>query len=110
MKLFDLWIKWVAPMVCSALMAAVACAQGYPSKTVTLVSPFAAGGTSDVIARATARLLEAELGPSVVVVNRLGAGGTIGIASIFNGPADGYQLVMGGLGSVFSLLLSIRAG
>lgn len=100
MKLFDLWIKWVAPMVCSALMAAVACAQGYPSKTVTLVSPFAAGGTSDVIARATARLLEAELGPSVVVVNRLGAGGTIGIASIFNGPADGYQLVMGGLGSV----------
>jgi hypothetical protein len=36
----------------------------------------------------------------VVVVNRLGAGGTIGIASIFNGPADGYQLVMGGLGSV----------
>ena len=62
LKSVTLWMKWVAPMVCSVLMAVVASAQVYPTKAVTLVSPFAAGGTSDVIARATARLLEAELG------------------------------------------------
>ena len=100
MKRLAFWHQWLVPVVCSVCMTTLSFAQGYPNKAVTLVSPFAAGGTSDVIARATARLLEAELGQSVVVVNRLGAGGTIGIASIFNGPADGYQLVMGGLGSV----------
>ncbi len=75
-------------------------AQTFPTKPITLVSPFAAGGTSDVVARATARLIEKELGQSVVVVNRAGAGGTLGIGSVASSPADGYTLVMGGLGSV----------
>lgn len=75
-------------------------AQVFPTKPITLVSPFAAGGTSDVVARATARLLERELGQAVVVVNRPGAGGTLGIASVAASSADGYTLVMGGLGSV----------
>jgi tripartite-type tricarboxylate transporter receptor subunit TctC len=75
-------------------------AQAFPTKPITLVSPFAAGGTSDVVARATARLLERELGQAVVVVNRPGAGGTLGIASVATASADGYTLVMGGLGSI----------
>lgn len=74
--------------------------QTYPSKPITIVSPFAAGGTSDVVARALARVLEQDMGQPVVVVNRAGAGGTIGIGSVATAPADGYTLVMGGLGSI----------
>lgn len=84
---------------CSALHAFVN-AQTFPARPITLVSPFAAGDTSDVVSRATARLLERELGQAVVVVNRPGAGGTVGIASVATAGADGYTLVMGGLGSI----------
>lgn len=72
----------------------------FPSKPVNLVSPFAAGGTSDAVARVAGRLLEKELGQPVLVVNKPGAGGTIGIGSILAPPVDGYSVVMGGLGSV----------
>lgn len=75
-------------------------AQTFPGKPLTLVSPFAAGGTSDVVSRAVARQMEADLGQSVVVMNRVGAGGTVGVGSVATGPADGYSLVMGGLGSI----------
>lgn len=83
-----------------ALSAADAIAQSYPTKPVTIVSPFAAGGTSDVVARAVARELEQDLGQTVLVVNRTGAGGTLGVGSVATAPADGYTLVMGGLGSI----------
>lgn len=72
----------------------------FPAKPVTLVSPFAAGGTSDAVARAIGKQLESELKQPVVVVNRTGAGGTLGIASVVTAAADGYTLVLGGLGSV----------
>ncbi len=75
-------------------------AQAFPSKPLTMVSPFAAGGTSDVVSRAVAKQMEADLGQPVVVVNRTGAGGTVGIGSVATGAADGYSVVMGGLGSV----------
>lgn len=96
---------WATPKVALAGAALVLCsltatAQTYPSNPVTIVSPFAAGGTSDVVARAAARLMEADLGQPVVVVNRTGAGGTIGIGSVATATADGHTLVMGGLGSV----------
>jgi tripartite-type tricarboxylate transporter receptor subunit TctC len=85
----------------SGIATAPAQAQSsFPSKPITLVSPFAAGGTSDALARGLGRELERLLGQSVVVVNRTGAGGTIGIASVASAPADGHTLVMGGLGSV----------
>ncbi len=89
-------------MVCVllALSATQVNAQSYPSKPLTIVSPFAAGGTSDVVARAVARELEQDLKQPVLVVNRVGAGGTLGIGSVATAPADGYTLVMGGLGSV----------
>lgn len=83
-----------------ALGTASVHAQTYPAKPITIVSPFAAGGTSDVVARAVARELEQDLKQPVLVVNRVGAGGTVGIGSVATAPADGYTLVMGGLGSV----------
>lgn len=79
---------------------AMAADPAFPTKSVTVVSPFAAGGTSDVVARITARLLEAELGQPVVVMNRTGAGGTVGIGSVAAAVPDGHTLVMGGLGSI----------
>lgn len=85
---------------CLAAVSAGTAAQTYPSKPITLVSPFAAGGTSDVVARAVARAMEADLGQPVLVVNKTGAGGTLGIGAVATAPADGHTLVMGGLGSV----------
>jgi tripartite-type tricarboxylate transporter receptor subunit TctC len=85
---------------CLAAVSAGTAAQTYPSKPITLVSPFAAGGTSDVVARAVARAMEADLGQPVLVVNKAGAGGTLGIGAVAAAPADGHTLVMGGLGSV----------
>jgi tripartite-type tricarboxylate transporter receptor subunit TctC len=74
--------------------------KAWPEKPLTLVSPFAAGGTSDAVARALARQLEGDLRQPVVVVNRPGAGGTLGIASAAGATPDGHTLVLGGLGSV----------
>jgi tripartite-type tricarboxylate transporter receptor subunit TctC len=72
----------------------------FPDRPISIVSPFAAGGTSDVIARAVARGIEPRLGQPVVVENVTGAGGTLGIANVARAQPDGYRLVMGGLGSV----------
>jgi tripartite-type tricarboxylate transporter receptor subunit TctC len=67
-----------------------AVAQTYPSKSVTVVVPFGAGGRTDLTARGVARALEKHLGRTVVVVNRPGAGGVIGSKAVANAEADGY--------------------
>jgi tripartite-type tricarboxylate transporter receptor subunit TctC len=67
-----------------------AAAQSYPSKSVTIVVPFGAGGRTDLTARGVARALEKHLGRTVVVVNRPGAGGVIGSKGVANAEADGY--------------------
>ena len=72
----------------------------FPDRPVTLVSPFAAGGTSDVLARAIARGIEPRLGQPVVVENVTGAGGTLGVGNVARSRPDGHRLVMGGLGSI----------
>ena len=73
-------------------------AQTWPSKAVTLVVPYAAGGPADVIARMLARKLADELGQSVVVDNRAGAGGTIGVAGVVKAVPDGHTLSVTGPG------------
>jgi tripartite-type tricarboxylate transporter receptor subunit TctC len=65
----------------------------YPSKTVTLVVPAAPGGPSDGLARALSDKLKAALGRDVVVENRGGANGTIGVASVVRAPADGHAVL-----------------
>ena len=77
----------------------VAMAQAYPSKPVTIVVPFAAGGTNDILARIIGQALTTELGQSVIVDNRAGAGGNIGGAMAAKAPADGYTLFMGTVGT-----------
>ena len=67
----------------------------YPNKTITLIVPFAAGGTTDVIGRVVAEGLQAVLGEPVVVENRAGAGGSIGTLAIVKADPDGYTIGMG---------------
>ena len=78
-----------------ALPSAPAHAQAWPAKPVTIVVPFAAGGTTDVLARALGEKLGTALGQPVIVENRGGAGATIGADYVAKAPADGYTLLMG---------------
>ncbi len=76
-----------------------AAAQSYPDRPVRLVVPFGAGTTTDIISRIVGEGLGRELGQSIVVDNRAGAGGTVGSNQVAKGAADGYQLVMGTVGT-----------
>ena len=77
-------------------LAAPVCAEeSYPSRPITLIVPFAPGGSTDVIGRVVAEGLRQVLGQAVVVENRGGAGGSIGTAAIAGAPPDGYTIGMG---------------
>ena len=77
----------------------IAFAQAYPSKPVKMIVPYAAGGTTDVLARIMADKLAQGLGQTVVIEYKPGAGGTIGAEAAAKSPADGYTMVMGAPGS-----------
>ena len=64
-------------------------AQTFPTKPISLVVPFAAGGPTDILARTIAASMTKDLGQTVVVENRAGAGGTIASAFVAKAPADG---------------------
>ncbi|HZW72050.1 MAG TPA: tripartite tricarboxylate transporter substrate-binding protein, partial [Caldimonas sp.] len=77
-----------------ALAVTVAFAQGFPTRTVTIVVPFPPAGGADTLARMLAPRLAAIWGQSVVVENRPGASGRIGTEQVANAAADGHTLVM----------------
>jgi tripartite-type tricarboxylate transporter receptor subunit TctC len=80
-------------VLCMALaVCGEAWAQAYPNRTVTLVVPFAAGGPTDVVARTLAASMSRILGQSVVVENKLGAGGTIAANYVAKANPDGYTV------------------
>ncbi|MES3000317.1 MAG: tripartite tricarboxylate transporter substrate binding protein [Pseudomonadota bacterium] len=85
---------WLAMAVLAAF-AGAAGAQGadYPSRPVRIVVPFAAAGSTDILARVMARALQAELGQNFVVDNKPGASGNIGAEIVAKAPADGYTLL-----------------
>ncbi len=86
------------PLLAIALMATLqsgAMAQVYPTRPVTMVVPFPAGGPSDVVPRILGDRLRATLGQSIVVENVAGAGGSIGMGRVARAAPDGYTVGVG---------------
>jgi len=80
--------------------AGLALAQPYPSKPLRMIVPFPPGGVTDVMSRAVAVRLSAEMGQPVVVENRAGASGIIGAEAGAKAPADGYTITMGNISTL----------
>ncbi|MDQ0349435.1 Bug family tripartite tricarboxylate transporter substrate binding protein [Ancylobacter vacuolatus] len=85
----------IAAAMASVFAAGTALAQDFPTRPVTLVIPFAAGGSTDLVGRLIAERMSAELGQSVVVENKGGAGGNLGAAQVAKATPDGYTILMG---------------
>ena len=83
----------------AALPGVASAADPYPSKAITIVVPFSAGGTTDILARIVGKSLSEELGQAVIIDNRAGAGGNIGAQLASRAKADGYTLFMGTVGT-----------
>jgi len=91
-----MFVRFLASLaLCLLGLGQSASAQTYPSRPVTIVAPYAAGGGADLIARLMAQKLGERLGQFFVVENRLGAGGVIAASSVAKATPDGYTLFMG---------------
>jgi tripartite-type tricarboxylate transporter receptor subunit TctC len=91
------WTLWLAALL---LAAAPAGAQDYPSRPITLVVPYAAGGGNDAMARVVADHMSRTLRQQIVIENRGGAGGSIATRQAAKMAPDGYTLVLGGTGTL----------
>ena len=96
-----------APMLKSILIgaallttASTVAAQAYPTRPVRFVVPYAPGGSTDTLARSIATVLADQLGQQVVVDNRTGANGDIGMTIVAKAPADGYTVVLGYIANI----------
>jgi tripartite-type tricarboxylate transporter receptor subunit TctC len=88
------------PMRTPAAFAQEAAKSGYPEKTIRLIVGFAAGGGNDIIARILGQKLQESLGQTVVVENRVGAGGRLSAEYVAGQPPDGYTLLIGASGAM----------
>ncbi len=84
----------LAASVLAAACSLAAAQAAYPSKPITLIVPFPPGGLADLVGRPVAEALSRELGQPVIVENKAGAGGGIGMALAAKAPADGYTLLL----------------
>lgn len=82
-----------------SLAATTAAAQEYPTKPITIVAPYGAGGASDLASRTLAGVMPNYIGQPMMVINRAGAGGVTGSAFVAKGKADGYTLLLARIGS-----------
>lgn len=89
----------MAALACAAFTA-TASAQDYPSRPITLVVPYAAGGGNDIMARVAGEKMSPVLGQQIVIENRGGAGGTIATRQVAKAAPDGYTLGLGGTGTL----------
>ena len=98
------------PACALALASVAAQAQSWPSKPVKVIVPVAAGSTTDIIPRAVFEQLAPQLGQSLVVENRVGAGGTIGTGFVAKAEPDGYTVLAHGSGLTISPSLYANLG
>ena len=80
-------------------LGGAAAAQNFPSRPITIIVPFSAGGPSDAMARILAERLKMTLGEAVLVENVTGAGGSVGVGRAVRSPPDGYTISFGHLGT-----------
>ena len=85
-------------LLAAALSAGTTHAQDYPSKVITMIVPFAAGGPTDTVARLLAQSMSKELKQTVLVENVAGAGGTLGAGRVARSPGDGYTVFLHHIG------------
>jgi tripartite-type tricarboxylate transporter receptor subunit TctC len=91
---------WLLAVVATSLFAVTAAsAQDYPKRPITMIVPFAAGGTSDVIARTVAEQMGIALGQTIVIENVAGAGGSTALARAARAEPDGYTIAIGNAGT-----------
>jgi tripartite-type tricarboxylate transporter receptor subunit TctC len=74
-------------------------AQNYPSRPITMIVPYAAGGTFDILGRIVAPRMSEILGQQIVIENTTGAGGIVGVTRVVNAAPDGYTLLLGSVGT-----------
>jgi tripartite-type tricarboxylate transporter receptor subunit TctC len=89
------WLRRSTQLIAGLCLSSAALAQGFPSKPVTLMVPYPAGGLSDVIARTISNTLSKHLGQTVIVENLGGASGGIAAQKVLSAPADGHIIFQG---------------
>jgi tripartite-type tricarboxylate transporter receptor subunit TctC len=87
-------LRFFAPCVLLILSAAPAHAQDYPTKTIQIINPFPPGAVTDIVARIVAPKMSALLGRQVVIVNKAGGGGAVGIQAARDSAPDGYTILV----------------
>lgn len=90
-----MWLRNLLSSLPLCVAAGIAGAQGYPEKPVTMIVPFSAGGSADLIARAVAEHMTAAWKQNVIVANRPGASGNIGTEAVVRAAPDGYTVLYG---------------
>ena len=104
--MFSTRTLWRAVLTATACVAALATtahateADVYPSKPITLVIPYSAGGSTDILGRLLAQKLGERMNVSVIVENKPGANGTIGVDRVAKSEPDGYTIVLGDVGGL----------
>ncbi|RXT54519.1 hypothetical protein B6S44_12815 [Bosea sp. Tri-44] len=93
------WFNAAATAACMAGAASIAQAQNFPSKPVTMLIPFAAGGPTDVVGRLVGEHMGCTLGQPVIIENAVGAAGTLAGQRLMGSPADGHVILIGHTGT-----------
>ena len=88
-------VRFIVAALAAFVLAAPVAAQTYPSKPIRLIVPFPPGGGTDAVSRMVAQELAKSTGWTVVVENKAGAGGMIGLQEAARARNDGYEIVMG---------------
>jgi tripartite-type tricarboxylate transporter receptor subunit TctC len=89
----------VAALAALMVLPEGAKAQDYPNEPITMIVPWAAGGATDLAGRAIAKVLPKYIGQQIIIVNKPGAGGAVGMESLVRSKSDGYTMITASIGS-----------
>jgi tripartite-type tricarboxylate transporter receptor subunit TctC len=92
-------VLWAALLAMLTVSGVAVAAETYPSRPITIIVPFSAGGPSDAMARILAERMKTSLGEAVLIENVTGAGGSLGVGRAVRSPPDGYTVSFGHLGT-----------